>query len=66
MLEAATAWKVSQLTDGELIGRRAEIQRKLGVLAADSPRVALLRGELDEIVAEELDRLRIRPSGGNS
>jgi hypothetical protein len=60
MQEAATAWKISQLTDGELTGRRAEIERKLAVLADDSPRVALLRGELGEIAYEQKDRVQIR------
>jgi hypothetical protein len=56
---AAAAWKISQLTDGELIGRRAEIERKLAVLADNSPRVALLRGELGEIADEEKDRVQL-------
>jgi hypothetical protein len=60
MQEAAAAWKTSQLTDGELAGRRAEIEGKLAVLATDSPRVALLRGELDEIAAEVQDRVKFR------
>lgn len=60
MRDTTPAWKVSQFTDGELITRRAEIERKLAVLAADSSRVTLLRGELDEIAAEEKDRVEIR------
>jgi hypothetical protein len=63
MEEATAAWKISQLTDGELTGRRAEIERKLAVLAAGSARVALLRGELDEIADEVQDRVKIRRAG---
>lgn len=60
MHDGTPAWKVSQLTDGELMGRRAEIERKLAGMAADSPRAALLCGELGEIADEEEDRMKIR------
>jgi hypothetical protein len=65
MREMMPTWKVSQLTDGELVSRRAEIEGRIKVLAVDSPRVSLLRSELDEIADEVQDRVRIR-SGRSS
>jgi hypothetical protein len=59
-MQGTAAWTVGQLTDSELVDRRAEIERKLTVIAADSPRVSLLRGELDEIAAEVADRIKVR------
>ena len=60
-----TTWTVSQMTDGELVSRRAEIERKLEWLAGDSPRRMLLRGVLDEIAAETQDRVQIRSLRGH-
>jgi hypothetical protein len=59
-MQDTAAWRVSQLTDGELVSRRTDIEGKLKVLVAESPRASLLRGELDDIAAEVADRIKIR------
>ena len=55
-------WTPEQLTDGELISRKAELEGKLKVFTPDSPRAALLRADLAAIIAEQEDRKRIRSS----
>jgi len=50
-------WTPSQLTDGELTERQAELERKIGLLAPDSPRRSHLKAELAAVVAE----IKIRP-----
>ena len=55
-------WTPEQLTDGELLSRKAELEGKLKVFTPDSPRAALLRADLAAIIAEQEDRKRIRSS----
>lgn len=50
-------WKPGELTDGELAARRDALERKMAVLAPDSPRRVLLTAELAAVVAE----INIRP-----
>jgi hypothetical protein len=51
-------WTPEQLTDGELISRKAELEGKLKVFTRDSPRAALLRADLAAVIAEQEDRKR--------
>lgn len=55
-------WTPEQLTDGELISRKAELEGKLKVFTPDSPRAALLRADLAAVIAEQEDRKRTRSS----
>jgi hypothetical protein len=55
-------WTPEQLTDGELISRKAELEGKLKVFTRDSPRAALLRADLAAVIAEQEDRKRTRSS----
>jgi hypothetical protein len=50
-------WMPDQLTDSELTERQTELERRLAVFSADSPRRSLLQGELDALRVEE----KIRP-----
>jgi hypothetical protein len=50
-------WTPGQLTDSELTERRADLERKIAVCSADSPRLRLLQGKLDAILTE----IRVRP-----
>jgi hypothetical protein len=50
-------WKPGELTDSELAARRCELERKIGVLAPESPRRVQLKAELDAVVEE----ITIRP-----
>jgi hypothetical protein len=53
-------WRPGQLTDAELITRKAELEGKLKVFTADSPRAALFRAELAAVITEQEDRKRTR------
>ncbi|MGH3191760.1 MAG: hypothetical protein ACRDPY_30660 [Streptosporangiaceae bacterium] len=53
-------WTPGQLTDGELISRKAELEGKLKVLMPDSPSTALRRAELAAVIAEQEDREKTR------
>jgi hypothetical protein len=53
-------WKPAQLTDGELINRKSELEGKLKVFTPGSPRETILRGELDAVTAEQEDRKKTR------
>ena len=53
-------WKPAQLTDGELINRKSELEGKLKVFMPGSPRETILHGELDAVTAEQQDRKKTR------
>lgn len=53
-------WKPAQLSDGDLINRRSELEGKLKVFMPGSPRETILRGELDAVTAEQEDRKKTR------
>lgn len=57
-----TDWTPEQLTDGELISRKTELEGKLKTFTPDSPRTALLRADLAAVIAEQEDRKRTRSS----
>jgi hypothetical protein len=50
-------WKPGELTDSELAARKNDLERKIAVLASDSPRRVHLQGEVDAVVEE----ITIRP-----
>ena len=50
--------KPGEMTDGELAARRDELERKIAVLAPDSPRRVHLSAELAAVIAE----IKIRPA----
>lgn len=53
-------WTPDQLTDGELISLKTEMEGKLKVFTPDSPRAALLRAELAAVITQQEDRRRTR------
>jgi hypothetical protein len=53
----AAEWTPDQLTDSELTERQSELERKLAMFSAGSPRRRVLQQELDALRAER----KIRP-----